>query len=253
MLRVVHYGSKEPCLDDLHCLNSFILIPMKTFPFHGIPSLLLVTVISFLLPSCVFFHDTVAFNALGKMPAIKTPIPRVEIDTNISVATLVGGTVKSRKPYDIRVYYMDHTFTFATMEITALTVTYADGFNDPSSVSLKVPMRFQSTVYESYNSMAGGAVVVNKSRILDAHLSDTIQRDEPFTLSIKGRFTSLVTSSIMSRSPDRWACYYTASGPMMDRSKSVLKLALNRAGPLESRLQCGFPRRALQGCFGHAL
>gem|GEM_PF-4213476 len=226
---------------------------MKTFPFHGIPSLLLVTVISFLLPSCVFFHDTVAFNALGKMPAVKTPVPKVEIDTNITVASLMGGSVKSRKPYDILVYYMDHTFTFATMEITTLTVTYADGFNDPSSVSLKVPMRFQSTVYESYNSMAGGAVVVNKSRILDAHLSDTIQRDEPFTLSIKGRFTSLVTSSIMSRSPDRWACYYTASGPMMDRSKSVLKLALNRAGPLESRLQCGFPRRALQGCFGHAL
>ena len=164
------------------------LIPMKTQKFIGIPSLLLVTVISFLLPSCVFFHDTVAFNALGKMPAVKTPVPKVEIDTKITVGTLLGGSVKSHKPYDIRLYYMDDTFTFATFEITALTVTYADGSNDPGAALLKLPMRFQSTVYESYNSMAGGAVVVNKSRILDAHLSDTIQRDEPFTLSIKGQF-----------------------------------------------------------------
>jgi|688.fasta_scaffold05817_2 hypothetical protein len=161
---------------------------MKTFPFHGISSLLLVTVISFLLPSCVFFHDTVAFNALGKMAAVKTPVPKVEIDTNITVATLLGGTVKSRKPYDIRAYYMDNTFTFATIEISALTVTYADGSHDTGAAALKLPMRFQSTVYESYNSMDGGAVVVNKSRILDAHLSETIQRDEPFTLSIKGQF-----------------------------------------------------------------
>lgn len=161
---------------------------MKTLKLNGISSLFLVTAISFLLPSCVFFHDTVTFHALGKMPAVKTPVPKVEIDTNISVGTLLGGTVKSRKPYDIRVYYMDHTFTFATIEITALTVTYADGSNDTRAASLKLPMRFQSTVYESYNSMDGGVVVVNKSSILDAYLSDTIQRDEPFTLSIKGRF-----------------------------------------------------------------
>ena len=57
---------------------------MNTFKFIGIPSLLLVTMISFLLPSCVFFHDTVAFNALGKMPAVKTPVPKVEIDTKIT-------------------------------------------------------------------------------------------------------------------------------------------------------------------------
>jgi hypothetical protein len=69
-----------------------------------------------------------------------------------------------------------------------LTVTYADGSHDTGAAALKLPMRFQSTVYESYNSMDGGAVVVNKSRILDAHLSETIQRDEPFTLSIKGQF-----------------------------------------------------------------
>jgi hypothetical protein len=162
---------------------------MKTFPFHGIPSLLLVTVISFVLPSCVFFHDTVAFNALGKMPAVKTPVPKVEIDTNITVASLMGGSVKSRKPYDILVHYMDDTFTYSTMEITALTVTYADGSNDPGAASLKLPMRFPASVHEAYNSMDGGVVVVTKSRILKAAISDTIQRDEPFTLLIKGRFT----------------------------------------------------------------
>ena len=188
MLRVVHYGTKESCLKDLHCLNSFILIPMKTFPFHGIPSLLLVTAISFLLPSCVFFHDTVAFNGLGKMPAVKTPVPKVEIDTNITVGTLLGGSVKSHKPYNIRLYYMDDTFTFATIEITALTVTYADGSNDPGAALLKLPMRFQSTVYESYNSMGEEGVVVTKSRIIQAEFSGVISRDEPFTLLVKGRF-----------------------------------------------------------------
>ena len=37
--------------------------------------------------------------------------------------------------------------------------------------------------------MAGGAVVVKKSRIIQAELPGTITRDEAFTLLIEGKFT----------------------------------------------------------------
>lgn len=54
-----------------------------------------------LLPSCNYRYDTVSFGAAGKAPAARTPVPKIEIDTNMSVGSLVGGSVKSRKPYDI--------------------------------------------------------------------------------------------------------------------------------------------------------
>jgi hypothetical protein len=37
--------------------------------------------------------------------------------------------------------------------------------------------------------MAGGAVVVTKSRIIHAEFPGTVTRDEPFTLLIQGKFT----------------------------------------------------------------
>lgn len=142
-----------------------------------------------LLPSCNYKYDTVSFGAVGKAPAAKTPVPKIEIDTNISVGTLMGGSVKSKKPYDVRAYYSDDTFTFASAEFTKVTVTYADGANDPGTAALKLPMRVQGREHESYNSMAGGAVVVTKSRMIQAEFPGTINRDEPFTLLIEGKFT----------------------------------------------------------------
>lgn len=145
--------------------------------------------ITLLLPSCSFHYDMVSFNGVDQLPAAKTPVPKIEIDTNTSVSTLLGGTVKSKKPYDIRAYYMDDKFTIASAEFTSVTVTYADGTQDPAAAALKLPKRFEGRLYESHNSMDGGAVVVTKSRIIDAHFPDTITRDEPFTLHIEGRFT----------------------------------------------------------------
>jgi hypothetical protein len=142
-----------------------------------------------LLPSCNFNYDTVSFGAVGKMPVSKTPVPKIEIDTNMSVGTLLGGSVKSKKPYDILAYYMDDTFTFASAEFTTVSVTYADGTNDPGAAALKLPINFQGRPYESYNSMDGGAVVVTKSRIIQAEFPGTITRDEAFTLLIEGKFT----------------------------------------------------------------
>jgi hypothetical protein len=144
---------------------------------------------SLLVSSCNFKYDTVSFGAVGKTPVAKTPVPKIEIDTNMSVGTLLGGSVKSKKPYDILAYYMDDTFTFAAAEFTKVKVTYADGTVDSGAAALKLPMRSQHTAHESHNSMEGGSVVVTKSRIIPAEFPGTINRDEPFTLLVKGRFT----------------------------------------------------------------
>ena len=142
-----------------------------------------------LMSSCTFWYDTVSFAPAGKVPAATTPVPKIEIDTNISVATLFGGSVKSKKPYDIRAYHLDDTFTFASAEFTAVTVTYADGTVDPGVAALKLPVRSQHTIHEAYNSMGEEGVVVTKSRIIQAGFPGAIGRDEPFTLLIEGRFT----------------------------------------------------------------
>lgn len=159
---------------------------MKTHKHLALRSILLVT--SILLPSCNAKYDMVTFNAVGIMPAATTPVPAIVIDTNVT-AGMMGGDVKCNKPYDIQTHYMDDTFTFASAEFTTVTVTYADGTMDPGTAALKLPMRFQNRAHESSNSMAGGAVVVTKSRIIPAEFLGTIARDESFTLLIEGKFT----------------------------------------------------------------
>ena len=157
---------------------------MKT-KIYAFPSILLATAL--LLTSCNVKYDMVTFKAVGLMPTATTPVPDIAIDTNVT-AGMMGGAVKSKKPYDIQAHYMDNTFTFASAEFTKVTVTYADGTIDSGVAALKLPRRFQNRVYESPNSMAGGAVVVTKSRIIQAEFPGTIARDEPFTLLIEGKF-----------------------------------------------------------------
>lgn len=158
---------------------------MKTKTYSAL-SILLAS--AFLLPSCNVKYDTVTFNAAGIMPAVKTPIPSIEIDTNVT-AGMMGGAVKSNKPYDIRAYYMDDTFTFASVEFTKVTVTYADGTTDPGIAALKLPLRVLHKIYETTNSVAGGAVVITKSRMIDTQFPATVTRDEAFALMIEGSFT----------------------------------------------------------------
>ena len=159
---------------------------MITKLLAALPTILLATAL--LVPSCNYKYDMVSFDASGIMPATTTPLPEIEIDTNVS-AGMLGGDVKSNKPYDILAHYMDDTFTFASVEFTAVTVTYADGTLDPGAAALKLPMSFQGRPYESHNSMAGGVVVANKSRIIQAELPGAITRDEAFTLLIEGKLT----------------------------------------------------------------
>ncbi len=152
---------------------------------YTFPSILLA---GLMVTSCNVKYDMVTFNAAGIMPASTTPAPKIEIDTNVT-AGMMGGDVKSNKPYDIQAYYMDDTFTFESAEFTKVTVTYPDGTVDPGVSALKLPMRVQHRVHESSNSMAGGAVVVTQSRIIHAEFPGTITRDEGFTLLIEGGFT----------------------------------------------------------------
>ena len=159
---------------------------MNTCNYPPLGALLLAAAL--LLPSCRVKYNMVTFDAVDVMPAATAPVPKVEIDTNVT-AGMLGGEVKSKRPYNIRAYYTDDTFTFASAEFTAVTVTYADGTLDPGIAALELPMRFQNRVYESPNSVAGGAVVVTKSRMIQAEFPGTISRDEAFTLLIEGKFT----------------------------------------------------------------
>jgi hypothetical protein len=159
---------------------------MNIRTISGAPFVLLAAVL--LGSSCSYRHDTVSFGAVGKMSVVGTRVPQIEIDTNISVGTLVGGTVKSRRPYSIRAFYLDDSFTFASIEFTTVRVTYADGTVDPGSAGIKLPMRFGGKLHESHNSMDGGTVVVTKSRMIAAEFPGAIARDEPFTLLLKGHF-----------------------------------------------------------------
>lgn len=158
---------------------------MKTkFPFSA--SVFLLTATFLLLPSCQVKYDTVTFQSAGSMPAVATPIPDIDIDTNVT-AGMFGGAVKSHKPYDIQSGTFHDALDFA--EFTKVIVTYADGTVDPGSAALKLPMRVAHRIYESPNSMAGGAVVVTKSRLIQAEFPRAVSRDESFTLEMEGSFT----------------------------------------------------------------
>jgi hypothetical protein len=150
-------------------------------------SVLLATCIP--LSSCSYSYDRVVFKAVGKMPASQKTVPDISIDTNVSMGDW-GGLVKSNKPYDIwALYYMDKSPTVASVEFTKVAVTYADGTVDPGARALKLPMRFESFVYEGSSYNTDGSVVTSKSRRIEAELRGAITRDEPFTLLIEGRFT----------------------------------------------------------------
>ena len=141
-----------------------------------------------LLPSCSTRYDRVSFNAVGGKPATRSPVPDIVIDTNESTATW-GGLIKSNKPYDIiALYYMDKAPVVASVEFTKVTVTYADGTIDPGTAALKLPMRFNHFIYEYTDRKPDGSVVKAKPRRIEAEIPRTINRDEPFTLLIEGRF-----------------------------------------------------------------
>jgi hypothetical protein len=140
------------------------------------------------LPSCNANYDMVTFQAVGIMPASKTPVPTVAIDTNVS-AGMMGGDIKSKKPYDIHAFYTDSTLSIASAEFTKVTVTYADGTVDPGIAALKLPKRFQHHYSEDLQFQTEGTSTINKYRRIQAEFAKTVTRDEAFTLQIEGTFT----------------------------------------------------------------
>jgi hypothetical protein len=116
-------------------------------------------------------------------------VPKIDIDTNVSISGPFGGFIKSKKPYSIRVDHTDLSFSVAAIELTKVVVAYEDGSIDPSAAALKLPLRFASRHHVAINS--GGPppnyTFETPMRIVTGRVSKVISRAEPFTLIIEGR------------------------------------------------------------------
>ena len=152
---------------------------------------------SSLLTACLFAaacsggdytFDTVEFAIVASGASATGPTPNVFIDTNVEVSGLFGGSVKSKRPYDVQLTLTDETFTFARLELTHVSATAADGTNDPGAAALTLPMRIEGRDDETTNSVAGGRVVTSKVRLISGELEGVITRDVAMTLRLKGQF-----------------------------------------------------------------
>jgi hypothetical protein len=155
------------------------------------PVLSILLTACFLVTSCKdagsYKFDTVRFVVSGTNPPAAGPAPNIHIDTGTQVSGMLGGTVKTSKPYSIGIDYTDVTSTFAAVEFTHVTVTYADGTNDPEAAALKLPLRIQARPIEITNSGAGGRIVKTKLRGISGKIPGAITRDMPFTLGLEGK------------------------------------------------------------------
>ncbi len=140
-----------------------------------------------LVASCSFRYDTVNFVASGTSPRAVGPAPDVGINTHIKVSSLLGGTIKSRKPYSIDIGFTDKTFTYAKVELTKVTVTYRDGTSDPGVSALKLPLHFPARPYESEKFTSEGTTATTKVRLIAESIPGAITRDLPFTLRLEGK------------------------------------------------------------------
>lgn len=135
--------------------------------------------------------DTVEFEQTSPPPVSAKPVPIVWLDTNLEVDGLFGGgTVKSRKPYHIRIDYTDNTSSFETLEVTKLKVVYDDGKVEGGAEGLTLPSRILARDYTTVNSGTGGRIFKAKVNLLSGTLRDVITRDESLTLEMEGFFTT---------------------------------------------------------------
>lgn len=148
--------------------------------------------------------DTVTFRASGAVPPAAGSAPNVHIDTNMKVSGMLGGTVETSKPYSIAIDYTDETFTIAAAEFTNVTVTHADGTNDPGAAALKLPLRILARPVETVNSVAGGRIVKTNLRVISGKIPGAITRDMSFTLRLEGKLIKDDGSNI----PFAFECKY---------------------------------------------
>jgi hypothetical protein len=141
-----------------------------------------------ILPSGTYQVNTVRFVLSGPRSDSGGPAPGIWIDTKTKLSGLAGGTLKSGKPYGLGIDYTDSTFTFAAAEFTGVEIAYDDGTVDPGTKALDLPLRIAGREYETINSVAVGKVVNTKVRVISGKIPGIINRDEPFTLRLKGLF-----------------------------------------------------------------
>lgn len=139
-----------------------------------------------LMTSCTYFINTVQFSEAKSKQRSSSFAPEVEIDDNMRVPFLIAGPIYSSKPYDLRIYHDDRTFSYAKLEISKLVITYDDGSPEPLLQEMKLPLQFNAEDYESYNSSSEG-IVTNKSLQLNASFPRVISRAIPFALHAEGR------------------------------------------------------------------
>lgn len=68
-----------------------------------------------------------------------------------------------------------------------MTVTYADGTEDPGAAAIKLPLRFKARSSEAINSVTGGRIVKTRLRTISGRIPGTITRDMPFKLRLEGK------------------------------------------------------------------
>lgn len=139
-----------------------------------------------LMTSCAYFINTVQFSEAKSKQRSSSFAPEVEIDDNMRVPFLIAGPIYSSKPYDLRIFYHDKTFSYATLEISKLEITYDDGKPEPLLQEIKFPLQFNAKYYENYNSSSEG-IVTHKSLQLNASFPRVISRATPLTLHAEGR------------------------------------------------------------------
>lgn len=138
------------------------------------------------MTSCTYFINTVQFSEAKSNLRSSSFAPEVGIDDNMRIPFLIAGPIYSSKPYDLRIYYHDKTFSYAKVEISQLEISYDDGKTEPRLKEIKFPLQFNGEYYESYNTGPEGSVT-NKSLHLNASFPRVISRATPFTLHVEGR------------------------------------------------------------------
>lgn len=130
--------------------------------------------------------DTVNFLLKGTNSLSVGPAPQIYIDTNIEVSGLTGGTVKSSKPYSVKIDFTDETLSFSKAELKKVEVIYEDGTTDSGIAGLALPIIIPARPYEIINSGTGGSITKSNVRLVSGELPDIISRDEPLSVHIEG-------------------------------------------------------------------
>ena len=165
---------------------------------HAIIALAIVALAALIiLPTCQivlmmtgsYTIDTVQFTLTDPATATSgvdgSTEPGIWIDTNIKTS-LWSRTIKTSKPYHIAINKTDTSFTFASIEITQLKITYDDGSAEPNTPTL--PYTIHASDYTETTTGPSGKLVKTKMYLINGTIPNTITRDEPFTLDMQGHF-----------------------------------------------------------------